>query len=127
MEHMPKNKIIKREMPKHLLTSNTATAHVVQGPKGKKKKLTMLEDSVRKPKKSVSSEESDAGHDCVAKRYGLHEVKPTAYEKRMFKHKMADTMRARDKGMSHDVLEEVLDEYMALSGMQGNHGQQKGH
>ena len=48
----------------------------------------------------------------------------TQNEKRLFKKKMDDAKKKKDKCMSHDVPDEVLDEYLQLTNMQGNHGQQ---
>ena len=93
--------------------------------KTKRVKTMPMDNVCKKPAASMTTPEcTSSGHACVAQRYGLQDTMLTQYEKWLFKKKMDDPKKKREKGMTHDVPDEVLDEYMQLTTMQGNHGQQ---
>ena len=129
-KHLPKNKIKHEAIPKHLLSTKTtkrkSSNTVGDGLAKIKRGKTMRMDNVcKKPAASMTTPPNDSsGQSCVAKRYGLQDTMLSQYEKRIIKKKMDDAKIKREKGMSHDVPDEVLDEYMQLTSMQGNHGQQ---
>jgi len=126
-KNLPNNKIKHEAIPKHLLSTKTTKTLGDGAAKIKRiaKCKTMLRDTLcKKPAANMVSKAIVSGPESVAKRYGLHEVTCNQYEKRVFKKKMEDAMQLREKGMCHDVPDEVLDEYMQLANMQGNHGQQ---
>ena len=127
-KHLPKNKIKHEEIPKHLLPKIKRKSSMTVGDglaKTKRVKTMPMDNVCKKPAASMTTPEStSSGHACVAKRYGLQDTMLTQYEKRLFKKKMDDAKKKREKGMTHDVPDEVLDEYLQLSNMQGNHGQQ---